>query len=111
MDSGRIIDHGPLMGWARGTQALAAIWDQPLPRRGPPCRGRSGSYAGRARHGAAARRSRPGAGRTWGRGRGRAAMTAAEKARRTGAARDELHDGVGGEFAFDDGEALGTTRR
>ena len=24
---GRIIDHGPLMGWARGTQALAAIWD------------------------------------------------------------------------------------
>ena len=25
---GRIIDHGPLMGWARGTQALAAIWDQ-----------------------------------------------------------------------------------
>ena len=25
---GRIIDHAPLMGWARGTQALAAIWDQ-----------------------------------------------------------------------------------
>src|SRR5260221_13806523 len=25
---GQIIDHGPLMGWARGTQALAAIWDQ-----------------------------------------------------------------------------------
>jgi hypothetical protein len=24
---GRIIDNGPLMGWARGTQALAAIWD------------------------------------------------------------------------------------
>jgi hypothetical protein len=24
----RIIDHAPLMGWARGTQALAAIWDQ-----------------------------------------------------------------------------------
>ena len=24
---GRIVDHGPLMGWARGTQALAAIWD------------------------------------------------------------------------------------
>ena len=24
---GRIIDHAPLMGWARGTQALAAIWD------------------------------------------------------------------------------------
>ena len=28
---GRIIDHGPLMGWARGTQALAAIWDQRYP--------------------------------------------------------------------------------
>ena len=25
---GQIIDHGPLMGWARGTQALAAIWDE-----------------------------------------------------------------------------------
>ncbi|HUY48782.1 MAG TPA: hypothetical protein VMV92_24200 [Streptosporangiaceae bacterium] len=24
---GTIIDHGPLIGWARGTQALAAIWD------------------------------------------------------------------------------------
>ena len=24
---GTIIDHGPLMGWARGTQALAAIWE------------------------------------------------------------------------------------
>jgi transcriptional regulator with XRE-family HTH domain len=24
---GKIVDHGPLMGWARGTQALAAIWD------------------------------------------------------------------------------------
>lgn len=25
---GRIINHAPLMGWARGTQALAAIWDE-----------------------------------------------------------------------------------
>src|SRR5258706_1840158 len=25
---GQIIDYGPLMGWARGTQALAAIWEQ-----------------------------------------------------------------------------------
>jgi transcriptional regulator with XRE-family HTH domain len=25
---GRVIDHGPLMGWARGAQALAAIWEQ-----------------------------------------------------------------------------------
>src|ERR1035437_10214523 len=24
---GRVMDNGPLMGWARGTQALAAIWD------------------------------------------------------------------------------------
>ncbi len=30
---GQIIDHGPLMGWARGTQALAAIWDQRYPTR------------------------------------------------------------------------------
>lgn len=28
---GRIVDHDPLMGWARGTQALAAIWDQRYP--------------------------------------------------------------------------------
>jgi hypothetical protein len=24
---GTVIDHGPLIGWALGTQALAAIWD------------------------------------------------------------------------------------
>ena len=24
---GTVIDHGPLIGWARGTQALAAIWE------------------------------------------------------------------------------------
>ena len=97
----RIIDHAPLMGWARGTQALAAIWDQ--------------RYSDAVRHaedglshvlaGMGAVRVRAIHGRALAalgeRGQARAAMTAAEKAR-ADADQDELHGGIAGEFAFDD---------
>lgn len=98
---GQIIDHGPLVGWARGTQALAAIWDQrhlDAVRHAedglacvPAGAGTVRLHAIRARalaaHGDYAR--------------ARAAMTAAGKAR-VDTHGDELHDGVAGEFAFDD---------
>ena len=98
---GRIIDHGPLMGWARGTQALAAIWD---------CRYLDGvrhaedglihvpEGMGTVRLHAIHARALAAHGDS---AQARAAMAAAGKAR-TGAHRDELHDGVAGEFAFDD---------
>jgi hypothetical protein len=98
---GRIIDHGPLMGWAGGTQALAAIWDQ--------------RYADAVRHAedglahapagmtavrlhAILARALANCGQT---AQARAAMTAAQQAATNGG-HDELHDGVGGEFAFDE---------
>ena len=98
---GRIIDHGPLMAWARGTQALAAIWDQ--------------RYADAARHAEDGLIHAPasmGAVRLHAiharalaafgdRAEARDAMTAAENAGADGH-HDELHDGVAGEFAFDD---------
>jgi hypothetical protein len=102
---GRIIDHAPLMGWARGTQALAAIWDQ-----------RFAEAARRAEEGLLYAPAGMGAARihaihtralaACGDGvAARAAMTAAEKARSDAdAGQDELHDGVGGEFAFDAGK-------
>jgi transcriptional regulator with XRE-family HTH domain len=97
---GRIIDHAPLMGWARGTQALAAIWDQ---RFADAVRqaGEGLLYVpagmGGARLHAIHARALAACGDT---AAARAAMTAAEKAR-ADADRDELHDSVGGEFAFD----------
>jgi tetratricopeptide (TPR) repeat protein len=98
---GRIVDHDPLMGWARGTQALAAIWDQ--------------RYADAARHaedGLTHLAAGTGAVRIHAiharalavlgeRTHARAAMTAAEKAHAE-ADPDDLHDTIAGEFAFDD---------
>jgi tetratricopeptide (TPR) repeat protein len=98
---GRIVDHGPLMGWARGTQALAAIWDE--------------RYADAAQHAENGLHHVPdgtGAVRLFAisaralaamgdRAPARAAIKAAEKAR-ANTDHDELHDGIAGEFAFDD---------
>ena len=96
---GRVIEHGPLMGWARGTQALAAIWDE-----------RYAEAAEHARHGlmhtphgmAAARlhaiqaRALAAAGE---RPQARLALQAAGDAYEE-AGGDDLHHGIGGEFAF-----------
>jgi tetratricopeptide (TPR) repeat protein len=97
---GRIIDHDPLMGWARGTQALAAIWDQRFDDAAryaedglihvPTGMGAARIHAIHARALAACGDAGP----------ARAAMTAAEKAH-ADAEHDDLHDGVGGEFTFD----------
>ncbi len=98
---GRVIDSGPLMGWARGTQALAAIWDHRyldavrhaedglihLPAGTGKVRLLAISARALAAHGD--------------RAQARAAITTAGTAR-THEHPDELHDGVGGEFAFDD---------
>jgi hypothetical protein len=98
---GRIIDNSPLMGWARGTQALAAIWDHRyidairhvqdglvhLPAGAGTVRLHAIHARALAAHGE--------------RGQAAAAMAAAGNAR-ADAHWDDLHDGVGGEFAFDD---------
>jgi hypothetical protein len=95
-------DHAPLMGWARGTQALAAIWDQ---RFADAVRHAENGLlyvsagVGAARIHAIHARALAACGDA---AAARAAMTTAEKARAdadTGL--DELHDRVGGEFAFD----------
>jgi transcriptional regulator with XRE-family HTH domain len=98
---GRIIDHGPLMGWARGTQALAAIWDHRYPDavrhaedgllHAPHGTGMVRLHAIHARALAA----------NGDRAQARSAIAAAGQVRTDGS-QDELHDGVGGEFAFDD---------
>jgi hypothetical protein len=98
---GHIIGFGPLMGWARGTQALAAIWDH-----------RYLDAVQHAENGLADVKDGMGAVRLHAiraralaahgeRQQARSAMTAARQAR-AGARRDELHDGMAGEFAFDD---------
>ena len=98
---GRVIDHGPLMGWARGTQALAAIWDH--------------RYLDAIQHAESGLTHQPvGAGAVrlhaiqaralaaHGEGTAAAAaMTAAGNARED-EHWDDLHDGVGGEFTFDE---------
>jgi transcriptional regulator with XRE-family HTH domain len=98
---GRIIDHDPLMGWARGTQALAGLWDQ---RYLDAVRhaenglthlsvgmGAVRLHAIHARALAAMGDQAP----------ARVAMIAAERAR-ANTDHDELSDVIGGEFAFDD---------
>jgi DNA-binding XRE family transcriptional regulator len=97
----QIIAHGPLMGWARGTQALAAIWDHRYDdairhvEEGlihvPVGTATVRLHAIRAR--ALAAHGDPAA--------ARAAITSAAQAR-GGAADDELHVGLAGEFTFDD---------
>ena len=96
---GTIIDHSPLIGWARGTQALAAIWEH--------------RYADAARYaedglthlttgmGAArlhAIQARALAGHHEFR-EARAAIDAATHASASNQA-DQLHNGIAGEFAF-----------
>jgi tetratricopeptide (TPR) repeat protein len=98
---GRIVDHGPLMGWARGTQALAAIWDERYADAAqhaengldhvPDGTGAVRLYAISARALAATGDHAP----------ARAAIKAAEKAR-ANADHDGLHDGIAGEFSFDE---------
>src|SRR5207248_2256278 len=96
---GRVTDHGPLMGWARGTQALAAIWD---PRYADAVRhaedglAHIGPGAGAVRLHAIHARALAAS-----RGPARAAMAAAGEASADGF-RDDLHDGIGGEFGFGD---------
>ncbi|HUY49826.1 MAG TPA: helix-turn-helix transcriptional regulator [Streptosporangiaceae bacterium] len=98
---GQIIDHGPLMGWARGTQALAALWDHRYLDalqhiedgliHAPAGMGTVRLHAIRARALAAQGDHAQAA----------AAIAAAAMAR-TSAHPDDLHAGVAGEFAFDD---------
>ena len=98
---GRIVDHDPLMGWARGTQALAAIWDQRYPDATQYAEDGLiyvSAGAGAARVHAIHARALAAVGDQ---AQARAAMRAAKKAR-ANADQDELHDGIAGEFAFDD---------
>jgi hypothetical protein len=89
------------MGWARGTQALAAIWDERYPdavRHAQEGLVHVPTGIGAARVHAIHARARAALGE---RAEARAAMTAAEKAR-ADVDQDELHGGIAGEFAFDD---------
>jgi DNA-binding XRE family transcriptional regulator/tetratricopeptide (TPR) repeat protein len=98
---GRIIDNGPLMGWARGTQALAAIWDHrylDAIRHVQDGLAQLPAGAGTVRLHAIHARALAAYGE---RGQAAAAIEAAGKAR-ADAPWDDLHDGVGGEFTFDD---------
>jgi len=97
---GRIIDHPALMGWARGTQALAAIWDQrhlDAARHTEDGLANTSTGMGAVRLHAIHARALAALGDG---DQARAAMKAAEKAR-ANADPDELHDGIAGEFAFD----------
>jgi len=98
---GRVIDNGPLMGWARGTQALAAIWDHrylDAIRHVQDGLAHLPAGAGTARLHAIHARALAAHGE---REEAAVAMAAAGNAR-GGAHWDELNDGVGGEFAFDE---------
>jgi len=96
---GRTIDHGPLIGWARGTQALAAIGDDrylDAARHAEDGLLHAPSGTGAVRlHAIRARALSAHGDRT----QAQAAIAAAERAR-DDAHRDELHDGITGEFAF-----------
>ncbi len=96
---GRTIDHDPLIGWARGTQALAAIGDDRyLDARRHAEDGLLHAPAGTGAvrlHAIRARALSAHGDHT----QARVAIGAAERAR-DNAHRDELHDGIAGEFAF-----------
>jgi len=97
---GTIIGHGPLVGWARGTQALAAIWDHRYAdaaqyaedglRHLPKSMGAARLHAIRARALTGSRDFTE----------ARAALQAVGEAS-TGHQPDQLHDRIAGEFAFD----------
>ena len=96
---GSVIDHGPLIGWARGTQALAAIWEHRYPDAVgyaedglghlPTGKGAARLHAIRARALAGHRDF----------SQARAALKAAGEAA-AGQQTDQLHNGMAGEFAF-----------
>ena len=96
---GTIIDHDPLIGWARGTQALAAIWDHRYAdaaqyaedglTRLSTGMGAARLHAIQARALAEHHEFRE----------ARAALTAATEAS-TSTQPDQLHNGIAGEFAF-----------
>ena len=96
---GRTIDHDPLIGWARGTQALAAIGDDrylDAVRHAEDGLIHASAGAGAVRlHAIRARALSAHGDRT----QAQAAIAAAERAR-DDVHRDELHDGIAGEFAF-----------
>jgi len=96
---GRTIDHDPLIGWARGTQALAAIGDDrylDATRHAEDGLLHAPAGTGAVRlHAIGARALSAYGDRT----QAQAAIAAAERAR-DDAHQDELHDGIGGEFAF-----------
>jgi transcriptional regulator with XRE-family HTH domain len=97
---GTIIGHGPLAGWARGTQALAAIWDHRYAdaaqyaedglRHVPDGMGTARLHAIRARALTGSRDFTE----------AQAALQAAHRASSVPQP-DQLHDRIAGEFAFD----------
>ena len=98
---GRVIDHGPLMGWARGTRGLAAIWDKRYLDAASHARdglayAPNGMAAARL-HAVQARALAAAGDRVQARLALQAAGVAYEQARG-----DDLHLGIAGEFAFDD---------
>lgn len=96
---GRTIDHGPLIGWARGTQALAAMSDDrylDAARHAEDGLLHAPAGTGAVRLHAIRARALSAHGD---RIQARVAIAAAERAR-DDAHRDELHDGIAGEFAF-----------
>ncbi len=95
-----IIGHSPLVGWARGTQALAAIWDHRYADAAQYAEeGLSHLPAGIGAARLHAIRARALAGhRDF--AQARAALKAADEASATQQA-DQLHNGMAGEFAFD----------
>ena len=97
---GTIIDHGPLIGWARGTQALAAIWDHRYADAAQYAEdGLSHLTAGMGAARLHSIRARALAGhRDF--AQARAALQAADAAS-GGQQADQLHNGIAGEFAFD----------
>jgi tetratricopeptide (TPR) repeat protein len=97
---GEHVGHNALRAWARGTQALIAYWSgrpQDAVRLAQTGRDYLDSGAGLVRACCIE-------GRAWshlGNRRGvEAAIAAAKDAREHGTGRDDLHDGIGGEFAF-----------
>ena len=98
---GQIIDHGPLMGWARGTQALAAIWDERYAdaiQHAEEGLSHVPAGIGAVRLSAILARALAAHGDC---AQARDAMTAAQKSR-VNTRGDELHDRLAGEFTFDD---------
>jgi DNA-binding XRE family transcriptional regulator len=97
---GTIINHAPLIGWARGTQALAAIWDHRYTDAAQYAEDGLSHLAagmGAARLHAIRARALSGHGDFV---QARAAIKAAANAS-DGQPADQLHNGIAGEFAFD----------